>query len=71
MAPDALPPPGGRGEAPRTGPNGERLVRCRSCSALLYWGVTAAGKRVPISLQTGESHFKDCPDAKSFSKRGG
>lgn len=58
-----------RGEAPTSGPNGERLTTCRSCGAPVYWGVTAAGKRVPISVATGESHFKDCKDAKSWTKR--
>lgn len=58
-----------RGEAPATGPNGERLVRCRSCNALMYWGVTPAGKRVPISLQTGETHFRDCPNAQQHTKK--
>jgi hypothetical protein len=63
-------PTGGpRGEVPRTGPNGERLMRCRSCSAWIYWAETPAGKRVPIALATGESHFKDCPFASSHSRR--
>ena len=58
-----------RGEAPTSGPNGERLTRCRSCNALVFWSVTAAGKRVPIALATGESHFKDCPSAKAWTKK--
>jgi hypothetical protein len=71
MAPDA-PPPGGRGEAPRTGPNGERLVRCKACGALMYWRLNpATGNRVPIALATGESHFRDCYAARSFSRKRG
>ena len=58
-----------RGEAPTSGPNGERLTTCRSCGAPVYWSVTAAGRRVPISVATGESHFRDCRDAKTWTKK--
>lgn len=64
------PAKGERGEAPRTGPAGERLLRCRACNALMYWRLNpATGKRTPIALATGESHFRDCPAARSFSKQ--
>lgn len=44
-----------------------QVLPCRSCGALMYWGVGAKGGRLPISLKTGESHFKDCPDAAKHS----
>ena len=53
----------------KSGPNGERITACRSCGAEIYWGVTAAGRRVPISVATGTTHFADCPDAKRWTKR--
>lgn len=31
----------------------------------------ATGRRVPIALATGESHFRDCYAARSFSKKRG
>ena len=54
----------------KTGPNGERITACRSCGAPIYWSVTAAGRRVPIAVATGESHFRDCRDARAWSKKG-
>ena len=58
-----------RGEAPTSGPNGEPLVRCRACNALMYWRLNpATGKRSPVSLATRESHFADCPDAALFRR---
>lgn len=61
-----------RGEAPTTGPNGERLTRCRSCGALMYFRRNpATGKSTPVALATGESHFKDCPTPERFSKKRG
>ena len=56
---------------PESGPNGERVTTCKSCGAGIYWSVSAAGKRVPIALATGESHFRDCPDAARWTKRKG
>jgi len=64
-----------RDALPRRGPNGEPLQTCRACGALMYFRRNpATGKYTPVALATGESHFKDCPEAKSFSKssrRGG
>ena len=56
--------------APKTGPDGERITACRSCGAPMYWSVTAAGRRVPIAVATGRSHFEDCPDRRQWSKKG-
>jgi hypothetical protein len=41
---------------------------CKSCLAPIAWEQTKKGAIVPISLATGESHFKDCIDAKTWSK---
>lgn len=45
-----------------------QVMPCRSCGALMYWGVGAKGGRLPISVKTGESHFKDCPNAAKHSR---
>ena len=57
-------------------PRGTPLATCRSCGAVIYWIVTSAGRRAPMSLAeagctvptrttdgTGISHFIDCPHA--------
>jgi len=48
-------------------------VRCkgRTCSALLKWYRTPAGKWMPVSQVAGkpdlwEPHWASCPDAKDF-----
>jgi hypothetical protein len=55
-------------------------TRCRSCSALIVWFKTAAGKRMPVDesstqptdaehqldLKRHVSHFSTCPDAAKF-----
>jgi len=43
---------------------------CRSCSAPITWGESANGKRVPFDPD-GESHFKTCPDARTWSRQNG
>lgn len=48
---------------------GTKVQPCASCGALMYWGVGARGGKMPISVKTGESHFRDCPDAAKHSKR--
>src|SRR4029450_6541840 len=42
---------------------------CRSCSAPIDWRDGANGKRVPVDVATGESHFKSCPDARTWSRK--
>ena len=73
---DAAAPAGRPGEYPL--PIGGQVEACRSCGAQIVWAVTAAGKRVPLSLVTVQrrdgvvyclSHFTDCPDAKDWSRR--
>lgn len=59
------------------------ITKCRSCGALIWWGVTLAGKRCrfnveisgidretlkPVYEQTTVSHFSSCPDARSWTK---
>lgn len=58
----------------------EHEVSCRSCGAAIVWGVTDAGKAVPLSVRRlrynaenepiAPSHFTDCPNAKQHSRKG-
>ncbi len=41
--------------------------KCRSCQAEVLWGLTANGKRCPYD-SNGESHFRSCPDARTWGK---
>lgn len=54
---------------------------CTGCRQLIYWIVTAAGKRMPVSTRCegglepladrdghGISHFADCPEAEAFRR---
>lgn len=43
-------------------PAGTSKRSCRSCSAPVFWIVTAAGKRMPVNPD-GTSHFSSCPNA--------
>jgi hypothetical protein len=49
------------------------VMRCRSCGADVYMGLTAKGKRCPFNVVDGEatteSHFRTCPQAGSWSKK--
>jgi len=52
--------------------NGERQVKCRGCQMEIWFlrnGEKADGspKYLPVSLETGTSHFLDCPAANKFS----
>lgn len=52
-----------------------RIVRCRSCRAMIVWFKTPAGKNMPVDaesvrhddieldLERHVSHFSTCPDA--------
>lgn len=46
----------------------EPVSACRSCGAAIVWRKTASGKLMPVAVATGESHFRDCPQAKKWSK---
>ena len=48
-------------------PADARTSRCRSCDRPIFWGVTDAGKRIPLDLG-GTSHFLTCPDAGQWSR---
>lgn len=50
----------------------KRRVACASCNAPIWWIVTRAGQRMPLSCSTAverdgklfaQSHFADCPSA--------
>ena len=42
---------------------------CRSCNQPIGWIVTPKGRRMPLNMDTLESHFATCPDAKKFRKK--
>lgn len=44
------------------------MAQCRACGQAIRFELTAKGKHQPVSLQTGESHFIDCPQAARFRK---
>ena len=51
---------------------GQRKVPCRGCAMEIFFirsGEKKDGspKYIPISLETGTSHFLDCPEANQFS----
>jgi len=62
-------------EPPAHGPTLD-LGQCRSCAAPIYWTITKAGKRSPMSLDPltqapydpPRSHFADCPDRRQWRK---
>ena len=47
---------------------GETVNHCRSCGASIVWRKTEQGKMMPVAVATGESHFRDCPQASGWSK---
>lgn len=52
--------------------NGGRTVSCRGCDMEIFFvnvGLKKDGspKYLPVSLETGTSHFLDCPKANDFS----
>jgi hypothetical protein len=50
---------------------GELIRECRACGARIFFKVLSSGKYMPVSEDTGKSHFLDCPKASSFSRRSG
>ena len=42
---------------------------CRSCGAVIRFERTTKGRVMPVDVDTGESHFKSCPDARSWSRK--
>lgn len=51
---------------------GQRKVHCDGCGMEIFFvriGEKADGspKYLPVSLETGTSHFLDCPEANKFS----
>lgn len=62
-------------------PPDAKFIPCRGCGKRIAWGVTENGKRVPLSVDSehaqrcggivalAPSHFLDCSEASSFSKR--
>lgn len=45
------------------------VSKCRSCGAPVIWGQTDSGKNCPFDRETGESHFRTCPEASKWSKK--
>jgi hypothetical protein len=52
-----------------TVPPGTPETTCRSCNARIAWIVTSRGKKMPVNVATGESHFATCADALKWRKR--
>lgn len=44
------------------------MAQCRACGAEIRFEKNVNGRWEPISLETGETHFIDCPEAKTFRK---
>ena len=42
---------------------------CRSCGKAIAWVITAKGKKMPVELDTKESHFAHCPAAEKWRKK--
>ena len=51
-------------------PKGDRAT-CKSptCGAVIYWRVTAAGKRMPFDEDGTTPHWATCKDVGKFRKR--
>jgi hypothetical protein len=41
---------------------------CKACGVPLRWDKNAQGRPVPINVETGENHFKDCPKREQFKR---
>lgn len=52
-------------------PPDARQQRCKSprCQAVIVWIDTPKGKKMPVTVATGYSHFVDCLDADRFRNR--
>ena len=48
---------------------GEDIRHCQACNAKIFFKQMPSGKMMPVSLETGESHFADCPNAGDFRNR--
>jgi hypothetical protein len=46
----------------------DNIGRCRSCSELMLWCITPAGKRAPLN-RDGTSHFATCPQAAAWRRK--
>lgn len=64
-------------------PRDTEASKCRGCGALVFWIVTAKGKKMPVDTRVdggleplrdrdgrGLSHFATCPKADRFRRRG-
>lgn len=53
-------------------PSDVAIVRCKACPALIWWGLTAAGKRNPFDVVDGQptavTHFSTCPNVRRFER---
>ena len=45
------------------------MAKCKGCGADFDWKISPlTGARIPTDRDTGESHFKTCPNANDFSR---
>jgi len=70
--PPAIPAAPARAALPE--PAKPRVDHCRSCGMAIIWGETASGALTPFDVDAdgypGESHFKTCPHADDWSRKG-
>lgn len=51
--------------------DGEEKVKCRACGREIFFKRMESGKLMPVSYESLESHFADCPNASDFRKSKG
>jgi len=51
------------------------VQHCKGCGALIWFGLTRAGKRNPFDVvdgaRTAVTHFSTCPEVRQFERRRG
>lgn len=50
-------------------PVGGRIEACRSCGAKVVWIQLPTGSRMPVNLDSRESHFATCPQADQWRRK--
>lgn len=48
---------------------GEKICQCNGCEAKIFFKEMPSGRFMPISVETGTSHFIDCPARNDFRNR--
>jgi hypothetical protein len=57
-------------KSPTLDSKGEKSI-CRgpNCGAVIYWTVTAKGKRMPMNVDGVTPHWATCPDRSKFGNK--